>query len=107
MLLVRDRIGHDAEQLAFADALAERDVGEQDAAVIDAHPLRRVVHRLGVTPVAALLGHAERVHQRLDRFRAVLDLLGLHAHRLAHLECDGRNAGLGRRATPASRSPTL
>jgi hypothetical protein len=99
MLLVRDRIGDHAEQLAFADALAERNVGEQDAAVIDAHPLGGVVHGLRVAPVAPLLGHAERVHQRFDRLGAVLDLFGLHAHRLTHLEGHRGNAGLAGRAT--------
>ena len=45
--------------------------------------------------------------QRLDRLGAVLDLFGLYAHRLAHLEGDGRDTSLGRRATQRSLSPTL
>ena len=40
VLFVRERIGDHAEQLSFADPFAQRDVGEEDAAVVDADPFR-------------------------------------------------------------------
>ena len=95
---VRDRIGHGAEHVAHLHGVAQLDVGEEDTAVVHAHPTRPVVDLLPLAAARAGREHALARQQLEHAAHALLDLGRLEAHGLARLVADGRDPDVAGRA---------